>query len=86
MREPLPPFIPMQPKGVMYAVCPKNKAARPDDEPMGGPQPDRTTSEERPCSTIERYISFGSSSSSFRNPQNEAYGGPFGPDPFISMG
>ena len=75
----------VHPKGVMCLhVCPKFKAARPDDEPMGGPfGPDPYYFRGKTMFNNKNgHTGFGSSASNFRNYQNEAYGGPFGPDPY----
>jgi hypothetical protein len=75
----------VHPKGVMCLhVCPKNKAARPDDEPLGGPfGPDPYYFRGKTMFNNKNgHSGFGSSASNFRNFQNEAYGGPFGPDPY----
>lgn len=79
----------VHPKGVMCLhVCPKNKAARPDDEPMGGPfGPDPYYFRGKTMFNNKNgHSGFGSSASNFRNYQNEAYGGPFGPDPYYIYG
>ena len=75
----------VHPKGVMCLhVCPKTPAARPDDEPFGGPfGPDPYYFRGKTMFNNKNgHTGFGSSASRTRNYQNEPYGGPFGPDPY----
>jgi hypothetical protein len=69
-------------------VCPKNPAARPDDEPFGGPfGPDPYYFRGKTMFNNKNgHSGFASSNANFRNYQQEAYGGPFGPDPYYIYG